>query len=58
MPNDSLEPTKHIIPIDWIDREERKKGRPIKPQYLDKEAGKSTYTNHPVDPEYYKNTLA
>jgi hypothetical protein len=54
MSNDTIEPIENTIPIVWIDREDRKKGRPIKPQYLDKETGKSTYKNHPVDPEYYK----
>ena len=49
-----LENGKIEIPLVWIDRENKKPGRPIKPEYLDPITGKSTYKNHPLDPEYYK----
>ena len=57
MTNEQIETIENIIndiPIVWIDRENKKPGRPIKPQYLDPETGKSTYKNHPLDPDYYK----
>ena len=60
MSNDKItssenENSKIEIPIVWIERENKKPGRPIKPQYLDPITGKSTYKNNPVDPNYYKN---